>query len=71
VVLEPPIPAGDDEVGLLQDPEVFHHSEPRHAEALFELVERQSAPVAQGVEQLASRRVAQRLEDGIHGSEDR
>jgi hypothetical protein len=70
-MLEPPIPAGHDQVGVLKHLEVLHHSEPRHAEPFLELGERQSAPVAQGIEQSASGGIGQRLEHVIHGHDDR
>ena len=72
--LLPAGPAGDHEIGVLEDPQVLHDPEPRHLQPRLELGERSAVTLEEPVEEEASRGVGERLEHPIvtgHGLEDR
>ena len=62
-----PLPAGHDEPGLLEHPQVLHHAEARHRHALLERAQRLPVLALERVEQAAPRRVGERLEHVVHG----
>ena len=53
------------QVGVVQDSEMFRHGLAGHVEALAEIAQRLAVPVAQPVEKLAAAGVCQRFEDGV------
>ena len=63
VELLPALPARDDETGVLEDAQVLHHAEAGHLELGLELRERAAVALEELVEQVASRRIGERLED--------
>ena len=63
VELLPALPAGDDEPGVLEHAQVLHHAEAGHLELGLELRERAAVTLEEPVEQVAPRRVGERLED--------
>src|SRR3954468_1218736 len=65
VELLPALPAGNDEVGLLEDPQVLHDAVARHLQLRLELGERPPVTGEQEVEQEAPRRVGEGLEDPV------
>ena len=65
------MPDRADEIGRLENPEVFGNRLPRHGEAVAEFVQRLSVPHMKPVQQRAPRRVGQRFEDFIHDEDNR
>ena len=66
VDLRPAPPFGDDEVRLLEHPQVLHHSEPGHVGSqLTELCQRLAVAGAQRIEDHPAVPVGQRLEDRL------
>jgi len=61
-------------IGVLKHPQVLHHAEARHLQPGSELRERSAVTLEEPVEEEATRRVGERLEDPIvvgHETEDR
>src|SRR3954453_843093 len=65
VELPPPLPPGDEEVVLLEDPQVLHDAVARHLQLRLELTERPPVAGEQQVEQEPARRVGERLEHAV------
>src|SRR5438067_13202523 len=61
--LRPARAAGDDEAGLLENPQVLHHAEAGHLELGLELGERTAVALEEPVEQMAAGRIGECPED--------
>jgi hypothetical protein len=61
--------ARDHDAGLLEDPQMLHHAEPRHRQPLLERAERLAVLLEQLVEQAPARRVGQCFEDLVHSGD--
>ena len=68
VQLLPAPPHGRDQVGGLQDPQVFAHRLAGHGQPDAQLAERLALPGVEAVEQLAPAGIGQRLEHLVHVS---
>lgn len=72
--LLPARPADDDQVRLLEHPQVFHHAEARHLQLGLELGERAAVTLEEPVEQEPARGIGERLEHAVvvgHGANNR
>lgn len=61
----------DDQSGVLELSEMVHHGDPRGIEMLRERADGHSGLDLEEIEDLATRGVAERVEDGSHIVEDR
>jgi hypothetical protein len=65
VPLLPSRPANDDEAGAFEDAQVLHHAEARHRQLGLELGERPPIADEEPIEQIATRRIRERLEHAV------